>query len=79
MKTINNAVGTLQHLAKVAVTRPETAVTTILTGGQIRQDLSALRIYPASLIALWRADNAPRNMRSMIEDTLHSVGMRMVS
>ena len=79
MKTINNPTSQLQHLAKMALTRPEQAVRQILADDSLEQDLRALRAYPASLIALWRAENATKAMRELIETELESVGMTMMS
>ena len=69
----------VQHLVKMAITRPEQAVRQILADDSLEQDLRALRSYPAALIKLWRAENASKAMREMIEDELHAIGMTMMS
>lgn len=69
----------VQHLVKMALTRPEQAVRQILADDSLEQDMNALRSYPAALISLWRAENASKAMKEMIEDQLHAVGMTMMS
>ncbi len=69
----------VQHLVKMAITRPEAAIRQILADEAIEQDLRALRAYPAALVALWRADNAPKMMRQTIEEELESIGIQFLS
>lgn len=69
----------VQHLAKMAITRPEEAVRQILSDESMEQDIRALRVYPESLISLWRAENASRTMREFIGDELEAVGIQMLS
>lgn len=69
----------VQHLVKMAITRPEAAIRQIIADEAIEQDLRALRAYPAALIALWRADNAPKMMRQTIEEELDAIGIQLMS
>ena len=69
----------VQHLVKMALIRPEQAVSQMLADDSLEQDLRALRSYPAALISVWRAENASKAMKQMIEDELHAIGMKMMS
>ena len=69
----------MQHLVKMALIRPEQAVSQMLADDSLEQDLRALRSYPAALISVWRAENASKAMKQMIEDELHAIGMKMMS
>lgn len=69
----------VQHLAKMCLTRPESAVRQILSDEAVEQDIRALRVYPEALVSLWRADNAPRTMREFIGFELEAVGIQMLS
>lgn len=80
MQNQNSQQQNVSRLAKLAVTRPEAVVRELTQDGESgARELRALRAYPMALVALWRAENAPRDMRVAIEDELEAVGFQMMS
>lgn len=79
--SINNTnnTSTIQALAKMCTARPEAAIRLILAEGDVNRHIAALRVFPQSLQALWRAENASRDMRAVIEAELEMVGLTMMS
>ena len=61
------------YLAKMAVTRPETFLRLH------EEEIFLIRIYPKALIALVRADNCSKKMKTVIENLLETIGFTMMT
>lgn len=68
-------------MAKLAVANPAAAVSALrVETPEVREiTISKLRVYPAALISLLRADNLPRNWKPIIEDELAMAGFTMMT
>ena len=64
-----------QHkMAKMALNRPEAFLRQY---GAER--VKVLRVYPAALMAIWRADNCPKKLKLDIEDMLETAGFQILT
>ena len=70
-----------QAMAKFAIGRPCAAMRELmaLDKAERNAEIQALRVYPAALIALYRADNAPVDVRIILSDELESAGFKMMT
>lgn len=78
---MSNNVNAIQSMAKLCVSRPAAAISAmkVETPESREKTLVQLRVYPAALWAMLRADNLPQAWKPIIESELEMAGFKVMT